>query len=237
MIYQVVIPAAGSGKRMGAGQNKLFLSLSGYPIIMKTLLVFEQDPWCQGIILVINEQEKAWFERSLSKYQLSKLMAFAPGGKERQQSVYNGLQLATSDIVLIHDGARPLVDQEDIHRVVLRAEESGAAVLAVPVKDTIKKVNQSHVVETVERQSLWAMQTPQAFRLPLIIKAHELGSLRDKNATDDAQLVEWIEEKVWVVEGSYKNIKITTAEDLVIGERLLSWQEEREMNHENRTRF
>ncbi|WEG12695.1 2-C-methyl-D-erythritol 4-phosphate cytidylyltransferase [Pullulanibacillus sp. KACC 23026] len=227
MNYQVVIPAAGSGKRMGAGQNKLFLSLSGTPIIMRTLLVFEQDSWCKGIILVIKETEREWFEQQIHKHHLTKVLSLISGGKERQHSVYNGLLQATSDIVLIHDGARPLIGQEAIHRVVLQAYEKGAAVLAVPVKDSVKKVNQTRITETVERESLWAMQTPQAFRLPLILKAHEIGAKSDKPATDDAELVEWLGEAVFIVESSYTNIKMTTAEDLVIGERLLLWEEEK----------
>ncbi len=227
MDYQVVIVAAGSGKRMGAGQNKLFLSLSGTPIILRTLLVFEKDPWCKGIILVIKDNERSWFEGHLEKMDRSTPLLFAPGGSERQESVYNGLKKATHDIVLIHDGARPLVDQEDVHRVAMKAYEEGAAVLAVPVKDSIKRVDHLQVVETVERKSLWAMQTPQAFRLPLILKAHEAGGSKKQLATDDAELVEWLVEPVHIVEGNYRNLKMTTAEDLIVGERLMNWETER----------
>ena len=230
MDYQVVIPAAGSGKRMGAGQNKLFLSLSGLPIIVRTLLVFEQDPWCKGIVLVVKEEEQEWFNEQLTRNKIKKVLSFAAGGNERQQSVHNGLKKVREDIVLIHDGARPFVDQADIHRVVLAANEFKASVLAVPVKDTIKKVDQFKVIETVERQSLWAMQTPQAFHLPLILSAYDYGTTISKLATDDAELVEWLGETVHIVEGNYRNIKMTTAEDLIIGERLLSWEEERKLN-------
>ena len=221
MDYQVVIPAAGSGTRMGAGQNKLFLSLAGLPIIIRTLRVFENDPWCQGIIVVIKEDERAWFKRELIKYHIRKVVALVTGGEERQHSVHLGLKAISHELVLIHDGARPLIRQSDIHRVVEKAKETGAAVLAVPVKDTIKRVNETVIMETVERQSLWAMQTPQAFRLSLILQAHDFGNTLGKLGTDDAELVEEFGELVHVIQGDYKNIKITTKEDLIIGEQFL----------------
>jgi 2-C-methyl-D-erythritol 4-phosphate cytidylyltransferase len=226
MEYQVVIPAAGSGTRMGAGQNKLFLSLSGLSIIIRTLRVFEKDPWCKGVVLVIKDDERAWFKRELTKHHIQKVIALVTGGAERQHSVYLGLKAVSHEFVLIHDGARPLVSQSDIHRVVQKAKETNAAVLAVPVKDTIKRVNELIVTETVERQSLWAMQTPQAFRLSLILKAHALGHTLGKLGTDDAELVEGLGESVHVVLGNYKNIKITTKEDLIIGEQFLLMMDE-----------
>lgn len=226
MDYQVVIPAAGSGSRMGAGQNKLFLSLSGLPIIIRTLRVFEADPWCKGMVLVIKEEERAWFERELIKHSIQKVVALVTGGAERQYSVHLGLKVVSYDLVLIHDGARPLINQTDIHSVVEKAKETSAAVLAVPVKDTIKRVQETIVMETVERQSLWAMQTPQAFRLSLILKAHDLAAAAGKLGTDDAELVEALGESVYVVQGNYKNIKVTTKEDLIIGEQFLLMFEE-----------
>jgi 2-C-methyl-D-erythritol 4-phosphate cytidylyltransferase len=211
---------------MGAGQNKLFLSLSGLPIIIRTLQVFETDPWCKGIVLVIKDEERAWFERELTKHAIQKVSALVTGGTERQHSVHLGLEAVSHELVLIHDGARPLVSQSDIHAVVEKAKETNAAVLAVPVKDTIKRVQETIVMETVERQSLWAMQTPQAFRLSLILKAHELAMTTGKLGTDDAELVEAFGESVHVVQGNYKNIKITTKEDLIIGKQFLLMMEE-----------
>lgn len=222
MAYQVIIPAAGQGKRMGAGKNKLFIELMGLPVIVHTLQVFESDEQCEGVILVINLQEKPEFQAMIRKYNLKKVSALAPGGKERQQSVYNGLkEVTTEEIVLVHDGARPFIDTKTIHRLVESAEENGAAVVAVPVKDTIKKVRNKMVLETIERTSLWAIQTPQAFRVPLLYSAHQAAIKTSFQGTDDASLVEEIGEQVAVVEGNYDNIKLTTPEDLYFAEAII----------------
>lgn len=139
MFYEVVIPAAGQGKRMKAGKNKLFIELSGTPIIVYTLRVFEEDPNCRGIILSINPTEEDYFIQMIATYDLKKVKKLVTGGKERQQSVYNGLKHAGEEIILVHDGARPFIDQVQISELTSSASLHGGAVIAVPVKDTIKK--------------------------------------------------------------------------------------------------
>lgn len=223
MMYEVVIPAAGQGKRMKAGMNKQFIELQNEPLIVRTLKVFENDEWCRGIIVVINEAERTQFEQLFSRFHIKKITAIVGGGKERQHSVYNGLRaIKNSDIVLIHDGARPFVTIEQIHKLVDEAKEHGAAIPAVRVKDTVKKVRSQFVEETVERSSLWAVQTPQAFHVSLVLRAHEQAQKDGYIGTDDASLVERIGGKVKIVEGDYRNIKLTTPDDLLFAEAILS---------------
>ncbi|WP_057915194.1 2-C-methyl-D-erythritol 4-phosphate cytidylyltransferase [Peribacillus muralis] len=224
MFYDVVIPAAGQGKRMKAGKNKLFIELSGIPIIVYTLRVFEEDPDCRQIILSINPAEKDYFNQMIAMYEFKKVKKLVIGGKERQQSVYNGLQHAGEEIVLVHDGARPFIDQKQIGELTLAASLHGGSVIAVPVKDTIKKATDNKILETVERSSLWAVQTPQAFRLSILKRAHEQADAEAFLGTDDASLLERINEQVVIIEGNYDNIKITTQEDLYFAEAILHKQ-------------
>lgn len=223
MNYKVVIPAAGVGKRMNAGMNKQFIKLNDVPVIIHTLTVFEQDLFCKGIILVVNENDKESFSSLLREHHISKVEELVIGGKERQDSVYNGLRRLKNftDIVLVHDGARPFVTIEKIHELIEKAFDCGAAILAVPVKDTIKKVTNGFVDETVERSSLWAVQTPQAFRMPILMEAYETASQQTFIGTDEASLVERIDKPIAVVMGDYENIKLTTQEDLLYGESIL----------------
>ncbi|WAA12370.1 2-C-methyl-D-erythritol 4-phosphate cytidylyltransferase [Fervidibacillus halotolerans] len=223
MQYKVIIPAAGMGKRMGYGRNKLFIPIRNVPIVVHTMTIFEKDEWCDEIILVINEKEREEIERHIKTYGITKVGKIINGGRERQQSVFAGLETVEGDeeIVLIHDGARPMVKIPHIHQLVVEASREGAAVLGVPVKDTIKKVQNGIVMETIDRAMLWAIQTPQAFRLSVIKSAHELAERDRFLGTDDASLVERIGKKVKIIEGDYENIKITTKEDLLFAESLL----------------
>ncbi|KFZ43483.1 2-C-methyl-D-erythritol 4-phosphate cytidylyltransferase [Anoxybacillus flavithermus] len=222
MNYHVVIPAAGQGKRMNAGINKQFIELGGVPVIIHTLRVFERDDFCQGIVLVINNQEREQFVHMLHRFEIKKVKSLVLGGEERQQSVYNGLKAVNDGhIVLIHDGARPFVTINKIHELVRVTKDTGAAVLAVPAKDTMKQVIDGHIEKTVDRSSLWAVQTPQAFSMPLILDAHERAKKEQFIGTDDASLVERIGHRVVVVEGEYTNIKLTTKEDLLFAEAIL----------------
>ncbi|ADM36150.1 2-C-methyl-D-erythritol 4-phosphate cytidylyltransferase [Bacillus spizizenii ATCC 6633 = JCM 2499] len=216
MSYDVVIPAAGQGKRMKAGRNKLFIELKGDPVIIHTLRVFDSHRPCEKIILVINEREREHFQQLLTDYPFQTAIELVAGGDERQHSVYKGLKAVKQEkIVLVHDGARPFIKHEQIDELIAEAEQAGAAILAVPVKDTIKRVQDLQVCETIERSSLWAVQTPQAFRLSLLMKAHAEAEYRGFLGTDDASLVEEMEGgSVRVVEGSYTNIKLTTPDDL-----------------------
>ncbi len=223
MKYQVVVPAAGQGKRMQAGKNKQFIELVGKPVIIHTLMVFEQDEDCAGVILVVNENERVVFEELLVKHSIHKVSSIVSGGLERQHSVYNGLlEVDGVEIVLVHDGARPFVKQKLLTKLVGTASESGSAIAAVPVKDTIKKATSvNKVVETVERSSLWAVQTPQAFRVSILRQAHEKAMNDDFLGTDEASLVERLDHEVIIVESDYQNIKLTTPEDLIFAEAIL----------------
>ncbi|RDZ08615.1 2-C-methyl-D-erythritol 4-phosphate cytidylyltransferase [Priestia megaterium] len=223
MKYEIIVLAAGQGKRMKAGRNKQFLTIQNVPLIIHTLQKFEQDPWCSGIVLVVNEKEVEIFEELLTEYPIQKVQSLTVGGDERQHSVYNGLKsLKQAQMVLIHDGARPFVQQNTIHELVEKAASDKAAVLAVPVKDTIKRVEHGTVIETVERSSLWAIQTPQAFLFDVVMDAHEKAKTNEYLGTDDASLVEKAGQKVSIVEGNYDNIKLTTPEDLLYAEAILT---------------
>lgn len=222
MSYQVVIPAAGMGKRMGAGKNKLLLLLNEVPVLIHTLLVFENDEECDGIVLAISPGDEQEFSKLINKYKINKVLSFVYGGKERQDSVYNALQSVQFEgVVLVHDGARPFIQKETIKKVTAAASLDGAAVVAVPVKDTIKKVQGNRIVETVERSSLWSVQTPQAFRMSVLLDAHHLAQENGYLGTDEASLVERIPYDITIVEGSYDNIKLTTPEDLYFAEAIL----------------
>ncbi|WP_251553856.1 2-C-methyl-D-erythritol 4-phosphate cytidylyltransferase [Neobacillus muris] len=222
MTYQVILPAAGQGKRMGAGKNKLLLSLNEIPILIHTLRVFEEDSLCEGMILVIHPQDEPEFKRLLKTYQINKEIRLVPGGRERQYSILNALKTVRSDgIILVHDAARPFIKTEQIHRLAETAERAGAAIVGVPAKDTMKKVQDGVVAETVERSSLWAVQTPQAFRMPLLLQAYEQAEKDGYLGTDDSSLVERLGHPVAIVEGDYDNIKITTPEDLFFAEAIL----------------
>lgn len=222
MSYQVIIPAAGQGKRMRAGKNKVLLQLKDKPILIHTLQVFERDERCEGIILAISADDESLFRKLLEQYKIGKVTALVQGGAERQHSVYNGLKAAKrGGIILVHDAARPFILPSVIHELVDVAERDGGAIVAVPVKDTIKKVHDFEVVETVERSSLWAVQTPQAFRMSILEEAHEEAIRQNFLGTDEASLVERLRIPVKIVEGDYDNIKLTTPEDLYFAEAIL----------------
>nr|WP_263323906.1 2-C-methyl-D-erythritol 4-phosphate cytidylyltransferase [Neobacillus sp. Marseille-Q6967] len=222
MTYQVILPAAGQGKRMGAGKNKLLLELNGIPVFIHTIKVFEEDDLCKGIILSIHPQDEVEFRFLLKKYKVKKVLDLVLGGKERQDSIYNALKTVKGDgIILVHDAARPFILKEHIHRLVATAQETGAAIIGVPAKDTMKKVSNLVVEETVERSSLWAVQTPQAFRISLLLQAYDQAEKDQYVGTDDSSLVERISYPVSVVEGDYDNIKLTTPEDLFFAEAIM----------------
>lgn len=210
---------------MGAGKNKLLIELNGMPVLIHTLLVFEKDEDCEGIILAIHPHDEKEFVLLLDRYRITKVKGLVPGGKERQHSIFNALKTVKSDgIVLVHDGARPFIKKEFVHRLVTTAEKTGAAIIGVPSKDTMKKVQDFVVVETVERSSLWIVQTPQAFRMPILLQAYEQAEKDRFVGTDDASLVERIAVPVTLVEGDYDNIKLTTPEDLFFAEAILKKQ-------------
>ncbi|MDA1478181.1 2-C-methyl-D-erythritol 4-phosphate cytidylyltransferase [Bacillus changyiensis] len=222
MDYQVIIPAAGQGKRMKAGKNKLFIKAKGTSVIIHTLKVFEHHNACKRIILVINENEYDEFNSLLNEYHFITPIKIVTGGSERQHSVMQGIQAVGKEgIVLVHDGARPFIKQEHIEQLVKKANETGAAIVAVPVKDTIKRVQDDEITGTIERSSLWAAQTPQAFRLSILMNAHLKAEATGFFGTDDASLVEEAGGKVAIIQGDYQNIKLTTPDDLLVAEAIL----------------
>jgi 2-C-methyl-D-erythritol 4-phosphate cytidylyltransferase len=223
MKYQVIIPAAGQGKRMKAGKNKLLLELEGRPILIHTLEVFERDPACEGIILAVHPDDEKTLEELAERHGIGKIEKMVIGGVERQDSVYNALKsVKNAEMVLVHDGARPFIAASVINELVREAELRGAAIAAAPVKDTIKKAVDGLVKETIERSSLWQVQTPQAFRTQLLSAAHQRAEQEGFTGTDDASLVERLGEEVGIIESDYDNIKITTPEDLYFAEAILA---------------
>ncbi len=220
-----IVLAAGKGKRMESNVNKVYMNLLGKKTIVRTLEPFQESPLIDEIILVVNENDITYcgFE-VIDRSIFTKVTKIVAGGAERQESVYNGLKEASEKarLVLIHDGARPLVTEEIIERSILGALEYGAVSTGMPVKDTIKIINQEgFVCSTPERNTLWAVQTPQVFKREIILEAHKRAKEFEVQATDDAMLVEKMGYRLKLIEGSYENIKITTPEDVVIARAII----------------
>ncbi len=220
-----VIVAAGRGSRMQADINKQYLLLFSMPVLAHTIMAFEQTECISEIVIVINEKERHIFEDLIcNSFNFSKIAAVVNGGRERQESVYQGLLKTSpeSGIIAVHDGARPLVTPDIIKNSIEIAVEYGAACVGVPVKDTIKRSDRNQTVqETLDRSCLWLIQTPQVFQRDIIQKAHEYALKTGFQGTDDSMLVERTGYEVHMVMGSYSNIKITTPEDLVYAEAIL----------------
>lgn len=221
-----LIVAAGAGKRMGTATRKQYLALAGDPILFHTLRAFEACAAITAITLVAPVDELDWVAANiLDPLKLKTPVTLCPGGRERQDSVRLGLDTIdpVHHLVAIHDGVRPLVHPRQIEACLSAAENHGAAILAVPVADTLKKSGPRQMIqETVARESIWQAQTPQSFDLDLIRKAHQ-EALRDGiYGTDDAALVERMGLPVHLVPGSRRNIKVTTPEDLVLAEAFLA---------------
>ncbi len=213
-----VIAAAGDGTRMGAGRSKTLTGILGEPAICRAVRAFRDS--CEGIVLAVRADEQALFEEALGREGL-RADRYCPGGKDRRGSVANALRElpADCDIVLIHDGARPLVSAELIRRVIRSAEEFGSGVPALPVTDTVKEVDAlGRAVRTVDRARLRTVQTPQAFRRGLLQEAYAREAGRD--VTDDAGLLEAQGIPVHLVEGDADNIKLTVPGDLAAAERI-----------------
>ena len=219
-----IIAAAGTGTRMASDRPKQFLHLAGIPIIFHTLRPFEQCDSIHEVIVVLPAEESAAFLALAGKQGLRKLSRVVPGGMTRADSVRRGLlaiRSASAGIVAVHDGVRPFVTVEEIESVVAAALVDGAAILAAPVTDTIKQVSGDAVVQTLERRELRRALTPQCFRYELLRKAYEHADVNDPSLTDESALVEKIGARVTVIEGSSRNIKITTPQDLAIAEAFL----------------
>lgn len=237
-----IVPAAGMGKRFGPGTNKPFKTLMGKPLIVWLLETLESVVEVSEIIPVLKLEDMLYGKKLFEEYGLSKIKRIAPGGNERQDSVYNGLKLIDNRncIVLIHDGVRPLIEKNLIEKAIKEllipsaspikgGEEKfkgfDGVAIGVPLKDTIKEAENGIIKKTLRRDSLWAIQTPQVFSYKNILAAYKRAMKERFYSTDDAALVEKYGGKIKVVMGSYKNIKITTPEDLAIAEFLLSRRE------------
>lgn len=219
-----VIVAGGKGTRMGTDISKQFLELKGKPVIYHTIRVFEKCDEIDGIYLVLSEEGKVYFEENiLSKYSFLKLKEIVIGGKERQESVFNGLKaIKNCDIVVVHDGARPFVTEENIKKSIEYAKIYGGSASGVMPKDTIKiKADTNLSKETLDRNTLIAVQTPQTFVYSELFKAHEHVFNNNISVTDDTSVFELMGHQVYLYDGEYTNLKITTPEDLVIGEYLI----------------
>ncbi|MCL2766430.1 MAG: 2-C-methyl-D-erythritol 4-phosphate cytidylyltransferase [Peptococcaceae bacterium] len=216
----VVVPAAGQGTRMNADKRKQYLDMDGIPVLGHVVKTLADSTTVDNLVLVCLPGEEDYCRSVIIEpLGVKKTINIVPGGNERQESVYNGL-LALSDdteIAVVHDGARPLLKAAELDLVVEAALKYRAATLAVPVKDTVKQADEfGFVKSTLARERLWLTQTPQAFSYALILEAHQQAILTGFKGTDDASLVEALGKPVRIVLGSYKNIKITTPDDLLL---------------------
>lgn len=225
MKNSVIICAAGVGKRMNSSIPKQYLLLKGRPILAHTIEAFDKSKDISDIVIVTGENDIEYVKNDIvKKYGFNKVISVTAGGKERQNSVYNGLKALSPDtnIVLIHDGVRPFVSSEDIKNIIEQTKIYNACVLGVKVKDTVKVCDSDgYIASTPDRALLWAAHTPQAFKYDIVLNAYEKAFADGILGTDDSMLVERTGIKVKMVEGSYNNIKITTPEDLKIGENII----------------
>lgn len=220
-MLSAIVLAAGVGKRLGIPVPKPLVEICKKPVIIYSLKEFDQHPDIDEIIVVVSAQNKAAIAKIIKQSSFKKIKALCLGGKRRQDSVYNGLGAISQDSnwVLVHDSARPLINRKLITEVISAAKKTGAAILGVPVKATIKSVKKGSLVDkTVDRSNLWEIQTPQVFKKELIFEAYH--RFHKANFTDDASLVERLGKHVKIVMGSYENIKITTQEDLFFAEAI-----------------
>lgn len=227
-----IVPAAGLSKRFGQGLNKPFLKLGGKPLLIWPLDIMEAIPAIKEIIPVLKKEDMEHAREIFKRYRITKINKIAAGGKERQDSVYNGLKLIEekNSIVIIHDGVRPFIEKNLIEKAIQefleadkeREKNIDGLIFAVPPKDTIKDAKNEIIKKTLKRDSLWAVQTPQIFHYKTIFSAYNKAIKNGFYSTDDAALVERLGGKIKIIMGSYENIKITTPEDLQFAEFLVS---------------
>jgi 2-C-methyl-D-erythritol 4-phosphate cytidylyltransferase len=228
-----IVPAAGLGKRLGTGHNKAFALVSGVPLLVRCLQMLAATGLVEEAVVVVAPGEIPQAEAMVAAYkeplqEQGLRYRFVEGGKERQDSVANALATiqAQEGLVAVHDGARPFTSKEIFSKTIATAELTGAAIVAVPLKDTVKVVDaEGNVIATPDRATLKAVQTPQIFEINLLRKAYANLKAHPTMVTDDASLVEALGHKVAVVEGSYENFKVTTPEDLLLAENLLKKRE------------
>ena len=227
MRVAAIIAAAGVGLRMGGQTPKPYLSLACKPILAHTLEVFEKTPEVQEVTVVVHPDDlDLCQDKVIACFNFKKVLRLVPGGKERQDSVYHALKTLHREddleIILVHDGVRPFITSDQIRNVIQAARRHGGAIFGCPAQDTLKRVNsQREVCQTLDRRDVWQIQTPQAFQAPLLWRAFVDAYSRDFYGTDEASLLEEIDQPVVVLPGSAFNLKITTPEDLQLAEALL----------------
>ncbi len=224
MSLQVVVTAAGQSRRMGGG-NKMLVPLGGEPLLVRTLRVFQDHPRVAEVAVSAPAGQEEDYRSLFRRHGLDRVRRVVTGGAERQDSIFQALRALdpkSGDLVAVHDGARPLVSADLLDRLCEALEGWDGVVPGVPVKDTIKQVDEhGRVLKTLVRSELMAVQTPQVFRAEVLLEAYRQALSQGHLGTDDASLVEWSQGRVRVVPGDYRNLKVTTAEDLVLAERLL----------------
>ncbi len=226
-----IILASGIGKRMQAGKNKTLIELEGKPIIFHALEVFEKSKDINGIVLVVGEKDKGIFKKIVEKYKFKKIIGIIPGGKERQDSSYAGIEFIddlfdnkhkNNIILLFHNGANPFVTKEEIHSCIAETKKRGACAVAHKTKDTIREVNSHGIsIQTLDRTKLWNMQTPQTIKFILAKKAFQKANSDNFLGTDDVSLVERLGKKVKIIEASKNNFKLTSPLDLELAKLIL----------------
>lgn len=224
MKTKAIIVAAGKGERIGGNIPKQFIQIKKKPILAYTVEKFERCELVDEIILIVPEDYMSFCSYNvIDVYDFRKVKRILCGGKERQDSVYKGLSAlpGNTDMVVIHDGVRPFVSSEKIKKTIELCEKEKAVILALPINETVKRVEDEYVITTLNREKLWVAQTPQVFEYKLILDAYRRAIEDGFVSTDDSSLVERLGFKVKVLEGEYENIKITTAENLALAERMI----------------
>ena len=224
MKYTVIIPAAGLGARMNLGYNKVLLNICDQPVIKRTVQQFVKDPYCQAIHLAVRQEEVESMTELFEDEE--KVVGIHVGGKERQDSIYNALVNVEAEYIFVHDGARPLVDQAIIARLKDKVVNHPAVICGVKTKDTLKRVANNEVTDTLDREEIISVHTPQAFKGDLLKRAYEHARARNLTVTDDSMMVEALGQTVFVTESSYDNIKLTTIEDVRLAEMILGGKTE-----------
>jgi len=223
-MVSAIIVAAGKGVRMKGTIRKQYLDLSGRPVLAHSIMAFDSCSLIEEIFLVVPKEDIEYCQNKiLSLLDLKNHINLVHGGAKRQDSVYNGLQEINknTDTIVIHDGARPFIQPEDLKECILGSKKFGACILGTPVSDTLKRVDKSDIIETtLTRENIWLAQTPQAFQYDLILKAHETARQDGYIGTDDASLVERLGANVKIINGSRFNIKITRKEDFAIAKAM-----------------
>lgn len=223
-MVSAIIVSAGKGARMNDTFRKQYMDLSGLPVVAHSVITFEKCTSIEEIFMVVPEEDIDYCQKEiLSLLELKKAVHLVPGGVQRQDSVYNGLQAIdkNTDTVVIHDGVRPFIQADDLMACIQGSKDFGACILGIPASDTLKRVGKSEIIKgTLTRDRIWLAQTPQAFRYDLILKAHEAAQRDGYIGTDDASLLERLGMDVKIITGSRLNIKITLKEDLAVARAL-----------------